>query len=70
MAQKFPGASTRQELPGIAVLSFLAQDNVTDEARYEVLDRVSQGEKIGTGKARQIANEHRLPKPKAANEQA
>lgn len=52
------------------VMKLLAQTDVPESARREALDRAEKGEHIGTSDAKKIIQGHKLPGPKAANQQA
>lgn len=52
------------------VMRLLSVDSVPEDARREVIERVAKGEKIGPATAKEIADKHRLPTPRAANKQA
>lgn len=52
------------------VMETLARDYVPEAARKEAIERSERGERIGRKAAKEIADRHRLPSPKAANTQA
>jgi hypothetical protein len=52
------------------VLRILATDSVPDSARQEAIERSGRGERLRGTDAKEIADRHRLPSPKAANDQA
>jgi hypothetical protein len=58
-----------QKLP-YHVMRILAADSVPEAARQEAIERKASGGKIAEKEAKEIANRHRLPSAKAANEQA
>jgi hypothetical protein len=55
---------------GGAVMILLARSKVPETARQEALDRAEKGEHISRIGAKKIIKAHKLPTPKAANEQA
>jgi hypothetical protein len=69
ISKKFGLAHGHPRLP-FNVMKVLSADNVPDSAREEAIERITHGEKIEPKKAKQIADKHRLPSPKKANEQA
>lgn len=52
------------------VMILLARVDVPESARLEVVGRAQRGEHIGAKEAKKIADKHKLPSPKAANQQA
>lgn len=52
------------------VMKLLSADSVPASARLEAISRAEKGQKIGHATARKIAEKHKLPTPKAANQQA
>lgn len=52
------------------VMVLLSRKDVPESARIEVLGRAERGEHISHGEAKKIADKHKLPGPKAANQQA
>jgi hypothetical protein len=52
------------------VLVLLSRTDVPASARIEVLDRAEKGEHIGRQGAKKIADKHKLPTPKQANQLA
>jgi hypothetical protein len=67
--QKFGHRRGANKLAG-NVMSLLARKDVPESARVEVSTRAERGEHIGRGEAKKIAQKHKLPTPKAANQQA
>jgi hypothetical protein len=55
---------------GVHVMGLLARNNVPASARQEAIDRAAKGERLTTRDAKKIAKAHKLPGPKAANQQA
>lgn len=70
VADKFGSKTSSTQKLSINVLELLASDKVPEEARQEVMNRAEAGEKFTREKAKEIADKHRLPSPKAANTQA
>jgi hypothetical protein len=68
IAEKFPNSEI-QNIVGEG-LRLLAADKTPESARKEAIERAAKGEKITEKKAKQIADKHKLPTAKAANQQA
>jgi hypothetical protein len=64
------GARGRKHQLASQVMKLLVQQDIPESARQEIVDRSERGERIGLGEAKKIADRHKLPGPKAANEQA
>ncbi len=55
---------------GQKVLMLLAQKDVPESARVEIVRRAERGERIDSKETKKIVNKHKLPGPKAANQLA
>lgn len=64
------GRRAREPRLSTEVMKLLARDVVPEAARREAVDRAEQGEHLTGTDAKKIIKAHKLPAPKAANQQA